>query len=416
MMTYFKRQLEKLLAQTANTRPLVYLNGPRQVGKSTLAEHIQTDKVINSVSFDSPLVLTAAKADPIGFIQSLPLDRLNIIDEVQKAPEIFVQLKIAIDQARKTPKNTSLFILTGSANILAVPTLAQELVGRMSILTLLPFSASEYKQTGKNFIDRLWHDRLEYKEYKNTDIIDVIANATFPEIAIEDRINRVQWFDDYLTTILQRDIMTLENIRSPEKIVQLLISLSQRVGSLLNNANIMKETGLDAKTYEKYKALIINTFLTYEVEPWSKPNKLNKRFVKKTKLYFSDTNLLCYIMRRDLRDIYKNDPLVMGHIFENFIASEIMKNLKSLADISVSHFNLSDGKEVDFVLENRHDEAIGIEVKLDKTVSDQDFANIRLLQKTLDSKFKRGIVLYAGNTLLPFGNNIWAVPINYLWE
>ena len=415
-MTYHKRQLEKLLAQTANTRPLVYLNGPRQVGKSTLAEHIQTDKAINTVSFDSLLVLTAAKADPIGFIQSLPPEKLNIIDEVQKVPELFGQFKIAIDQARKTPQNTGLFILTGSANILAVPTLAKELVGRMSILTLLPFSASEYKQTDTNFIERLWHGELEYKEYKNTEIIDVITNATFPEIAIHTKINRVQWFDDYLTTILQRDIMTLDNIRNPEKIVQLLISLSQRVGSLLNNSNIMKETGLDAKTYDKYKALITNTFLTYEIKAWSKPNKLNKRFVKKTKLYFNDTNLLCYMLRRDLRDIYKNDPLTMGHIFENFIASEIMKNLKSLVDISVSHFNLSDGKEVDFVLENRHNEAIGIEVKLDKTVSDQDFANIRLLQKTLESKFKLGVVLYAGNILLPFGSNIWAVPINYLWE
>ncbi|MDR2616261.1 MAG: ATP-binding protein [Endomicrobium sp.] len=415
-MTYLKRQLNKLFSNITETRPLVYLNGPRQVGKSTLAENIKTKKEINFVSFDSPLSLLAAKSDPVAFIASQPRDALNIIDEVQKVPEVFSQLKVAIDNARKSGRNESLYVLTGSTNIMAIPRLAKELVGRMSILTLLAFSSSEYEQTDKNFIESLWNDELSYKKYKDADLLDIISNSTFPEIMIHHKIDRIKWFDDYLTTILQRDILILEDIKNPESIIQLLVSLTQRVGSLLNNANVMKEVGLDAKTYNKYKTLTKNTFIITEIEPWSKPNNLNKHFVKSSKIYFNDTNLLCYLMRKDLSEMYKDDLTVFGHIFENFIVTEILKNIKCLTGINVSHFNLSNGKEVDFVLENAKGETIGIEVKLYKTLTSKDFTNMKLLHQVSGEKFKKGIVVYTGNELVPFGGNMWAVPVNYLWE
>jgi predicted AAA+ superfamily ATPase len=247
-------------------------------------------------------------------------------------------------------------------------------------------------------------------------LVDVISAATYPEIALNSQIRRKQWFDDYLTTILQRDVKTLADIRNPNNIVQLLVSLSQRVGSLLNNASITKETGLDAKTYAKYKGLVNNTFLTFEIEPWSKPNKLNKRFVKQSKLYFNDTGLLCYVMRRDLSDIYKSDSSAMGHVFENFIATEIMKNATALEGVGVSHFNLSGGKEVDFVLENASGEVIGIEAKLDSAISDRDFANMRILRDMLGDRFRKGAIIYAGTEQVPFKDDMWAMPVNCLWE
>jgi predicted AAA+ superfamily ATPase len=178
----------------------------------------------------------------------------------------------------------------------------------------------------------------------------------------------------------------------------------------------MKETGLDAKTYTKYKGLINGMFLTFEIEAWSKANKLNKRFVKQNKLYFNDTNLLCYVMRRDIFDVYKNDPSTMGHVFENFIAAEIVKNAQAAGGVYVSHFNISGGKEVDFVLESDAGEAVGIEVKLDASLSERDFANMRILREVTGDRFKKGIVVYTGNELVPFKDNLWAVPVNYFWE
>jgi predicted AAA+ superfamily ATPase len=180
----------------------------------------------------------------------------------------------------------------------------------------------------------------------------------------------------------------------------------------------MKETGLDAKTYEKYKAVCASTFLIYELPSWAKPNKLDKRFVKQKKLYFTDTALLCHLMQRDMEEIFRNDMSTMGHIFENFIAGEIMKAAKSLGPFSVSHFNpvQNQGKEVDFIVESPKGEAIGIEVKLTGTIDERDWANMGVLSNTVGKRFKKGIIIYTGTELMQIARNIWAVPVNYLWE
>jgi len=416
-MAYIKRLLEDAFKKTVKTRPLLYLNGPRQCGKSTLAQNIAVGKKINYITFDNPVHLTFARNDPTGFLQQLPDNRLNVMDEVQLAPELFRYLKMAVDEKRLTDKNRALYVLTGSANIFALPKLADALVGRLSVLTLYPFSASEIKETGVNVIQKLWNDDLSQRKYSRANIVSIISNATFPEIALDKKKNRYLWFNDYITTLLQRDVRTLADIKNPDRIFQLLVSLAQRAGGLLNNANVMKETGLDAKTYEKYKALCENTFLVFELPSWTKPNRLNKKFVKQKKLYFTDTSLLCHIMQRDMEDVYKNDKTVMGHIFENFIATEIMKSAQSLDSFSVSHFNpvQYQGKEVDFIVESPNGKAIGIEVKLDSTINEKDWANMNTLQETIGDRFLKGIIIYTGNDLVQVSRKIWAVPVQYLW-
>jgi uncharacterized protein len=354
-MAYLQRILEAFLAETVDTRPLVYLNGMRQCGKSTLVQNLSIAHELNYVSFDEPASLFFAGNDPSGFIDQLPQNKLNVIDEVQLAPELFRYFKLAVDKKRSAGKDHAMYLLTGSANIFALPRLADALVGRMSILTLYPFSASEIKGTCVNFIEKLWNDPLTPRKYTRANVVDIISSSTFPEIAINKKKNRGLWFNDYITTILQRDVRVLADIKNPENVYHLLTSFCQRAGGLLNNANVMKETGLDAKTYEKYKALCGGTFLIYELPSWAKPNKLNKRFVKQKKLYFTDTALLCHLTQRDMEEIFKNDMTTMGHIFENFIAGEIMKASKSLGSFSVSHFNpaQNQGREVDFVIENQ---------------------------------------------------------------
>jgi len=412
---YFKRNLESLMEKTLNTRPLVYLNGPRQCGKSTLAENIYQQKDINYLSLDSPVNLAAAKAEPAEFIKSLSGDRLNIIDEIQAVPEIFPYLKIEIDQRRKKGKNTGMFLLTGSANLMALPFLSEALVGRMSVLTLLPFSASEYKRTGVNFISKLFEEKPEFRSYSDYNLIEIIHNASFPEPVLNPDIDRTKWFGDYLNTLLQRDVQTVADIRNPLKIIKLLSSLAMRAGGLLNNSLVAQETGLDIKTYERYKTAAINTFILYEIQPWAAPNHINKRFTKSPKLFFSDTNLLIYLLRRNLKDIYSNDRITMGRLFENFVAAEIMKNAFSLTGVEVSHFRTSDQKEVDFVVE-KSEALIGIEVKLSSNPAAGDFSGLKLLKKAAGDRFKLGIVIYSGNELVPFGENLWAVPVCYLWS
>ena len=417
-MGYLHRILEKQLEETINTRPLVYLHGPRQCGKSTLVRNISIKKEQNYITFDNPANRMFAKNDPAGFIQQLPQGKLNIIDEVQLVPELFRYFKMAIDEKRLGGKNRALYLLTGSANIFALPSLADALVGRMSTLTLYPFSASEIRGTGINFLEKIRNKNLHPVKYPRVNPITIISDASFPEIALDRKKNRHLWFNDYITTILQRDVRTLADIKNPENIYQLLVSLAQRAGSLLNNANVMKETGLDAKTYEKYKTLCASAFLIFELPSWSKPNKLNKRFVKQKKLFFSDTNLLCHIMQRDINDVYKNDKTTMGHLFENFVATEIIKAARSLGSYSVSHFNpvQNHGREVDFIVESPAGDTIGIEVKLDGTINQKDWANMSALQKILGNRFSIGIIIYTGTDLVQVDKNIWAMPVQYLWS
>ena len=422
-MAYIRRVLEDTIKKTIEARSIVYLNGMRQCGKSTLARNLSAGRELNYLTFDNPAHLFFARNDPEGFLQSLPQDMLNIIDEVQLAPELFRHLKMAIDEnrllaARHARKQGVFYLLTGSANIFALPELSDALVGRLSIQTLYPFSVSEIQETGLNFVEKLWKDDLKPEKYSRANIVNMISKATFPEIALDRKKDRAQWFNDYLTTLLQRDVRTLADIKNPHNVYQILVSLAQRAACLLNNAAVMKETGLDAKTYEKYKALCHNTFLTFELPSWSKPNRLGKRFIKQKKLYFADTCLLCHIMQRNLEEIFKSDKTVMGYIFENFIASEIMKAVKALGTYSVLHFNpvQNQGREVDFVIENQDGKILGIEVKLAGTLNENDWANMHTLQETAGDMFLKGIILYTGTERIQVGRNIWAVPVNFLWE
>jgi len=418
-MAYFNRNLAQKLENTVKTFSATYLSGARQCGKSTLVRHLMSLDNINYTTFDTTTVRIAAKKDPDAFIAGLPKDKINVIDEVQRVPAVSLVIKKWIDEKRFEGNGKALFLLTGSANIAVLPKLAKALVGRIAILTLYPFSAAEINKSNINFIDKLWNDNLTVKNYKKANIVKMIKNASFPEIALDKDMDTNTWMDSYFNTILDRDAVEFAKINKPELIYQLLVSLSSRVGSLANNDNIMKETGFNHTTYEKYKSFCNAVYLTFEIQPWAKPNRLEKRFVKSKKIYFTDTNFLCYLIRRDIEEIYKNDPSLMGHIFENFIASEIMKSASALpGKFYVSHFNpvRGDGKETDFVIEKDNGETIAIEVKLDSSLNDKDFKNLELCRDTIGNKFKKGIVIYTGEDLVPYGNKIWAVPVNYLWE
>jgi predicted AAA+ superfamily ATPase len=369
------------------------------------------------MTFDSVALRAAARSDPESFVDMLPRGKLNIIDEIQRVPEIHLPLKKRIDEERLAGRAGGMFLFTGSAGLRALPELADAMVGRMAILELYPFSAAEANNSGVNFIEKLCGDSLLIRKYARAPVAGIIKGATFPEVALNRGIDRNAWFDDYLDTILERDAVDFAKIRKPELIYLLLVSLGGRVGSLMNNDNIMKETGLNQGTFEKYKSLCEVAFMTFEIQPWARPNKLNKRFVKSKKIYFTDTNFLCFLLRRDISEVYERDRTLMGHLFENFIASEIMKAASALpGKFYVSHFNpvREDGKETDFVIEKDNGETVAVEVKLDSAICTKDFKNLELCRDTIGGNFKKGVVLYTGEDLVPFGDRLWAVPAGYL--
>lgn len=414
-MNYLNRNITQELEQSIETRPLTYLNGGRQVGKSTLCSHLPDNIKRNHITFDSPLVLATAKSQPAAFVDSLPNDILNIIDEVQFAPEIFPYLKMKIDSNRLNGNDNQKFLLTGSANLMAMPKLSEALVGRMSVLTLYPFSASEYYNLNKSLTERLFDEELRLSSFEDFNIVEVLKNSTYPEIATDAKIDRIKWFDSYLTTILNRDIKSLSDLKNPEIMVALLSLLSTRTGGLLNNTEVAKELGVDYRTYEKMFAFALNSFLVFNVKPWARPNKLSKRFVKSPKLYFTDCNFLSYIMKRDIDEMYENDKKAFGHVFENFVATELLKSAK-LNNLELSHYRTQSGKEADFVLENAQGDVVGIEVKSAKDIDKKAYSGLLELKELCGDKFKKGIILYAGNDIVPLSEKIWAVPVCYFWK
>ena len=413
-MVHINRRIRNKLLKALEVSPVVFLNGPRQAGKSTLVQAIaKKEYPAEYVTFDSTTQMAAAANAPESYLKER--NGSLIIDEVQLVPEIFRALKIVVDELRQQQgsKLKGRFLLTGSANIMALPKLSNPLVGRMNVLTLYPISSAETLEGNGDFIERLFNKDFEIDTRKHK-LLDVIRTATFPEISGADAHERTTWFDGYITTILQRDVRALVEIEKLSILPNLLRILASRAGGLVNDADIARDAGLNSVTSRNYKTLLKMLFLTFELAPWYR--NIGKRLVKSPKGYMTDTLLLCHLLGYELNDLEKSRPEVFGHVLENFVATEMVKLMTSHDDkMDLFHFRTSDNKEVDFVLEKPNGQLAAVEVKQSDSVSKSDLKGLEELQRITGDDFVCGIVLYRGCDVVPLGANLWAVPISNLW-
>ena len=306
------------------------------------------------------------------------------------------------------------FLLTGSANIMALPKLADALVGRMSVQTLYPFAACEVFKGAGDFVDRLL--TTDFSPIKNDlPLHQVISLATFPEISGCPVDEGQQWFDGYLTTILQRDVRMMTELEKIGLLPTLLRILAARAGGLMNDADIARSIGLNPVTSKSYRHILQAMFLSFDIRPWYR--NIGKRLVKSPKGYLIDTPLLCYLLNWDIHHLKQQRPDLYGHVVENFVATELLK-LLSFSNIRAQlfHFRSSDNKEVDFVLECPDGRLAGIEVKASERVVASDFKGLKVLQDALKDDFICGAVLYDGQDIVPFGDKLYALPLASLWS
>jgi predicted AAA+ superfamily ATPase len=412
-----ERKLKNNLLDALQGFPVVYVNGPRQAGKSTLVQKLAAKEwPADYITFDEAMMLGAAEANPESFLRAYgaPL----ILDEVQMVPSLFRVFKLLADEARLQDKQNAngRYLLTGSANIMALPQLADALVGRMHVLTLYPLSAIEISQGKGCFLAKLMSNGFKPHTSKpKLQLTDIIRKSTFPEITVENNDRRRQWFESYITTILQRDVRQIADIAKLGVLPNLLKVLAGRAGGLVNEADISRAIGQNAVTAKNYRVLLQMMFLTFDVKPWFR--NISKRLVKSPKSYIIDTSLLCHLQQVDLEKTIINDPHLFGHIFENFVATELLKQLSS-ADkpADLYHFRTSDGKEVDFVLESPNGKLAAIEVKGRDSVNESDFKGLKESRNHTKEDFICGIVLYRGSKTIPFDDDMWAVSIDELWE
>ncbi|OFX09308.1 MAG: hypothetical protein A2516_01025 [Alphaproteobacteria bacterium RIFOXYD12_FULL_60_8] len=414
-MPLIKRHLKHKLLAALSASPVVFLNGPRQAGKSTLVKEIaQQDFPAEYVTFDSAIQIAAATSSPESYLRERK--GALILDEVQLVPDVFRALKMVVDELRHAHggKLKGRFLLTGSANIMALPKLSDPLVGRMGVLTLYPLSNAEAGQGCGDFIERLFVQDF-VADTSRRGLADMIRAATFPEISGASAGDCASWFDGYLTTILQRDVRSLAQIEKLSALPNLLRILANRAGGLVNDADIARDAGLNPVTSRNYKTLLKMLFLTFELAPWYR--NIGKRLVKSPKGYLIDTLLLCHLLQYDLEDLEQNRPELFGHVLENFVATELLKLISLYSQkIDLLHFRTGDNKEVDFVLEKPNGQVAGIEVKKRDTVDQSDFKGLLELQALAGKDFVGGVVLYRGRDVVPFGRNLWAAPIANLWR
>lgn len=408
-----RRNLTSQILSALQDTPVVYLQGPRQAGKSTLAQALRHNgHDADYFTLDDAATLAGAQSDPEGFIANLP-ERV-VLDEVQRVPELFRAIKRAVD-ARRLPGR---FLLTGSAQALVLPKLSESLAGRMEVLTLWPFSQGEIEGCREGFVDACFARDFTPGPSRGVSwpaLAERIVAGGYPEaVSRTDARRRQAWFSSYLTTILERDVRDLANVAGLRELPRLLRLAASRAMGLLNFADLSRDAAMPQTTLQRYWALFEATFLARTLPPWHA--NLGLRLVKTPKVLTGDTGLLCHLLGLDAERLQADD-LMTGAALESFAACELTKQITwSETRPGMFHYRTHTQQEVDFVLEDARGRLVGIEVKKTASPASSDFKGLRHLQEQTGKRFLRGLLLYTGSASVAFGPNLYAVPVSALWR
>lgn len=411
---YYQRNITPHVLAALEDSPVVLLHGARQAGKSTIAKRIADEAhPARYITLDRAAVLAAASRDPEGFVAELagPV----VIDEVQRVPELALAIKAEVDRYRRPGR----FLLTGSANILLLPRLAESLAGRMQILTLWPFSQGEIEGIREQFVDRVFDPaRLPGAEavVKRDELVRRILAGGYPEVVTRAPARRSPWFESYITTILSRDVRDIsQRIERLHQLPRLLTVLAARTGTLLNVLDISRTLGIPHTTLTRYLTLLQITFLVHLLPAWAA--NVRRRLAKSPKIALVDTGLAAHLIGLDARGLTDN-PELWGSLLETFVITELLKQATwSEVQPRFSHFRTVKGEyEVDVVLESRAGRVVGIEIKATASVDAHDFRGLHELARASGRKFVRGIVLYLGEESVPFGSGMTALPVSSVWR
>jgi predicted AAA+ superfamily ATPase len=407
----FSRHLAPRLREALADTPAVLVHGPRQCGKTTLARAVGDPRGYRYVAFDDAAVLAAARSDPVGFVSHLPAR--TILDEVQRVPELFPSLKVAIDRRRTAGR----FILTGSANVLLVPRLAESLAGRMGLLRLHPLAQSEVESRRPRFLDALLSGGFKtgIGEPLGRNLAERIVAGGYPAaLARRTAARRSAWYRDYVETQIQRDVRDLARIHSLDALPRLLSLAAGHTASLINVADLAAPFELTRQTIDDYVTLLERVFLLERLPAWS-TNRLS-RLVKRPKLHMGDTGVACALRGVDAAFLCR-DRSALGPMLETFVLQELRRQASAHpVPIGFFHYRDRDDFEVDIVLEQGDAKVAGVEVKAAASVNHTDLRGLRKFRDVAGKRFAAGVVLYDGAATIRFGDGLFGVPIRLLWE
>ena len=361
-----QRIAKKKLIDLASKFKAVAVIGARQSGKTTLIKQVFKTKPY--VSMENPDTRQFAIEDPRGFLSSFP--KGAILDEVQRVPQLFSYLQEILDDQRAK----GLFILSGSNNFLLQQNISQTLAGRVGYLQLLPFSISE----------------LSKSKLLATSDDALILKGFYPPV-YDQKIPFGDWCPNYISTYIERDVRQIKNITDLIVFGRFMKLLAGRNGQELNYSSLSIETGVDMKTIQSWVGVLESSFIIYLLKPHH--NNFNKTIVKRPKLYFYDTSIVCSLLGIRNAAQIKNHPL-RGAIFEGMVITELLKNRTNAGmPVNLSFWRDKTGREIDVIVDNDNTQ-FPIEIKSGKTIHDEFLKNIEYWKSM--SGFKKGLVLYAG--------------------
>jgi predicted AAA+ superfamily ATPase len=407
-MSLFPRRIEPRIAEAMADTPVVLIVGPRQAGKTTLVRQMGGAD-LRYLTMDDELTLLAAREDPVGMIRRL--DRA-VIDEIQRAPSLLLAIKQSVDKDRRPGR----FLLTGSANLMALPAVADSLAGRMETLSLLPLSQSELQGRRTNWLDRIFAGQLPLlgSAAGMDDLVARVLCGGYPEaIARPTPRRRLAWSRQYLASILARDVRDVSSIEKLDQLPRFLRALAESAGQMCNYAALAAQVRLDGKTASRYVSVFEQLYLLRRVDPWAR-NRL-ARVVKAPKLQFIDSGLLATLIDLSAEEV-QADRTRFGKVLETFVFGELLKHSTTAeGDYQLMHYRDADQVEVDVVIENAAGRLVGIEVKAGATVRGSDLRGLKKFARLAEDRFLMGVLLYDGDETMPLGDGIWAAPLSSLW-
>ena len=412
--TRYPRHLAPVVQAALADTPVVCVLGPRQSGKTTLVQQLAPERAY--FSLDDERYRQAAADDPVGFVASLPDDAT--LDEVQRAPGLLPAVKLAVDRDRRPGR----LLLTGSANLLLLPSVTESLAGRMEIVELQPLTEAEKARLPGRFLADLLSGALEpslsaTQSDPDPTLPERLVAGGYPEPLTRPPARAQQWHRQYLRSIIERDVTDTARVKDADETGRLLELLALRSASLLNISTLARELGLHRESVEHYLAVLERLFLVRRLRPWHR--SAAKRLVKSPKMHLLDTGLAATLAGLTA-DSWLTERSRMGHLLESFAVQQLIAQAAwtdpTGPAIRFWHYRDKDKAEVDVVI-TRANDVWGVEVKSAMSPTRGDGDGLARLANACGKDFRQGILLYGGTDQLPLADKrMLAVPLSRLWD